>query len=153
MNCAHERNAFWNAVTTSCEDDGYLPWTDRSKKPTFGFNGFTKDTQIVQTFEIDAKKFMTKETKGRPEVYLYFHSVCQIDQQILTPLTVFDVMNGLHDNTAYLICAQSEPALAASSSYLKINIDTDSLRNRQKSSLNPNSKMYYCFQEWNVLCC
>lgn len=52
-------------------------------------------------------------------------------------------MNGLHDNTAYLICAQSEPALAAAtSSYLKINIDTDSLRNRQISSLNPNSKIH-----------
>ena len=42
---------------------------------------------------------------------------------------MFDVMNGLHDNTAYLICAtqQSEPALAVSS-YLKINIDFDSLQ-------------------------
>ena len=100
-------------------------------------------SMYVQTFEICSKKYITYNRKGRPEVYLYFHAVCQIDQQILTPLTVFDVMNGLHDNTAYLICAQSEPALAAAtSSYLKINIDTDSLRNRQISSLNPNSKIH-----------
>ena len=58
---------------------GICPGQTEAKNQLLG-NGFTKDSQIYVCLDIwNSKKYITYNRKGRPEVYLYFHTVCQID--------------------------------------------------------------------------